>query len=94
MGLFILNKVNKIVHVENHGFYRDDGLIIVHGNRKANDNIRKMHFKLFQNLYFPIMVDMNKKGRIILGRIIQPFSRQSLSIHEIEHCVEACKLQI
>lgn len=37
---------------------RDDGL---HDNQRANDNIRKMLFKLFQDLDFDITVDMNRK---------------------------------
>lgn len=56
MGLFILNKVNRIVHVECHGLYRDDGLIIVYGNQRANDNIRKILFKPFQGLDFEIQL--------------------------------------
>lgn len=56
MGLFILNKVNRIVHVECHGLYRDDGLIIVYGNQRENDNIRKILFKPFQGLDFEIQL--------------------------------------
>lgn len=29
MGLFIMNKINKIVHTDNHGLYRNDGLSVV-----------------------------------------------------------------
>lgn len=39
MGLFILNKINQIVHADSHGIYRDGGLIIAPGNRKANERI-------------------------------------------------------
>lgn len=61
MGLFILNKIIKIVHIDNHDLYRADGLIIVPDNRKANDKIRKMLFKLFHDLKFKVTVTMNKK---------------------------------
>lgn len=44
MGLFVLSKIKKSVHTDNHGLYRDDGLIVP-GNRKANDNISKLLFK-------------------------------------------------
>lgn len=60
-SLFILNKINKIVYIDNHGLYRDDGLIIMPGNRKANNKIRKMLFKFFHGLKFEITVEMNKK---------------------------------
>lgn len=58
MGLFILNKINKIVHADSQSHYRDDGL---HDNQRANGKIRKMFFKFFQDLDFDITVDMNRK---------------------------------
>lgn len=60
MGLFILNKFNKIVHVDSHCLYRDDGLIIAPANRKANDRIFKNVFKVFQGIDFDITVHMSK----------------------------------
>lgn len=39
--IFILNKVNKIVHIDSHGIYRNDGLLVVLDNKRTNDSIRK-----------------------------------------------------
>lgn len=61
MGLFILNKINNIVHAESHSLYRIDEFIIVHGNWTTNGKIRKMFFKYIHDLDFDITVDMNKK---------------------------------
>lgn len=48
MEHFISNKINKIVHIDDHGLYKDDGLITVADNKKANDRIKKNAFKDFQ----------------------------------------------
>lgn len=49
IGLHILYEINKVVHINNHGLYRDDSLMIVPINR-TNDIIRKALFKLFKSL--------------------------------------------
>lgn len=51
VGVFILRKINRIVHTGNHDLYRDDGLIAV-PDKRGNDVIRKRHFKLFEDLNF------------------------------------------
>lgn len=61
MELFILNKINKIAHINKYSLYRDDGLMIVPDNKKSNDKIRKMLFKVFHDLKFSITVEMKKK---------------------------------
>lgn len=40
MGIFILSQINKTVHIDSHSIYRDDGLIVVPDNKRANDAIR------------------------------------------------------
>lgn len=49
MGLYILNKINEIVHIDSHGLYRDNRLMIVTGNRRVNNRFRKQLFKLFKS---------------------------------------------
>lgn len=44
MSLYIFNKINEIFHVDSHGLYRDDGLMIVLDIRKVNERIRKITF--------------------------------------------------
>lgn len=41
-----MNKINKNVHTDNHGLYRNDGLSVVPNNRKANDKIKKIAFQI------------------------------------------------
>lgn len=50
IGLHILYEINKVVHINNHGLYRDDSLMIVPNNRTTNDTIRNALFKLFKSL--------------------------------------------
>lgn len=37
IGIFILNKINKIVHIDDHGLYRDNGLIVAPENKRSSD---------------------------------------------------------
>lgn len=50
MGLYLLCKINNIVHMSDHGLYTDDGLMVVANKRKVNAKIRKELQKLFKNL--------------------------------------------
>lgn len=50
MGVYILYKINEILHIDNRGLCRDDGLMVVPDNRRVNDKIRKMFFKIFNSL--------------------------------------------
>lgn len=61
MGIYILSKINKFVHIDSHGLYRDDDLMTVPNNRRANNTIQKKLFKIFKELGFKIMVEMDKK---------------------------------
>lgn len=36
MGIYLLNILCKIVHIDKHSIYRDDGIMSVHDNKKAN----------------------------------------------------------
>lgn len=62
MGIFILHKINKLVHINDHGLYRDDGLMVVSAKRRTNNNIRKKLFPLFNHLGFKITVYLNVKS--------------------------------
>lgn len=61
ISLHIFYEINRIVHINNHGLYRDDRLMTAPDNRKTNDNIRKVLFKLLKSLVFETEVDMKKK---------------------------------
>lgn len=36
MGIFILYKINKLVHIDDYGLYRDNRLVVVSANRRVN----------------------------------------------------------
>lgn len=41
MGIFILNNISKIVYIGSHSIYRDDGLLVVLGNKRKRFNKHK-----------------------------------------------------
>lgn len=61
MAQFIMSKINKIIHIDKYGHYREDGLFVVPSNRKLNDKIRNSFFNLFHILNLDIAVEMNIK---------------------------------
>lgn len=52
--------MNKLVHMDNYGLYRDNGLICVPANTRANDINRKKLFEVLKNLGFKINVKIVK----------------------------------
>lgn len=64
MEWFVLSKTNNIVHINNHSLYRDDGLMIVTDNRNGNDKMKKLLFKIIQDLKYDITTEIKKKKKI------------------------------
>ena len=62
VGCVLLYNINKIMEPNNHGLYRDDGLIIVDKStpRKCN-GIRKKLYKLFDDFGFRLDVTTDLK---------------------------------
>lgn len=57
IGIFILNKIYKIVHIDDHGLYRDNGLIVELENKRSSDSTRKKKLhRIFKDLKFNITV--------------------------------------
>ena len=54
VGLYLLSEVSKIVPQENHGIYRDDGLIVLEGNGQQFERIRQKLVKIFKENGFKL----------------------------------------
>ena len=62
VGCVLLYSINKIMDPNNHGLYRDDGLIIVDNSTpKKCDGIRKKLYKLFEDFGFRLDVTTDLK---------------------------------
>lgn len=55
----MINRFLLIVHINDHGLYRNDGLMVIADKRNVDDKIRNGLHKLFTNLAFIREVDMN-----------------------------------
>lgn len=49
------------MHINDHGLYQDDGLMVEQDRRRENDNIREKLFKLFKRSGFDIKIETNLK---------------------------------
>lgn len=54
-------KIIKIAYIDSQRLYRDNGLMVMLGNRRVNNRIKKQHFKILKYFEFEIEVDTNKK---------------------------------
>lgn len=61
MGIYIISKINKIAHIEDHEIYRDDGTIVIPYNKRNIDSIGKKLHKMFKGLYYDIRVEIKWK---------------------------------
>lgn len=62
IGIYMLSKINKTVHIDNHRIYHNDSLMAVpNNNRKKNNSIRKKLHQVFKEMDFDITVKINKK---------------------------------
>lgn len=82
IGIFILNKINKIVHIDDHGLYRDNGLIVAPENKRSSDPPpkKKLH-RIFKDLKFNITVEINKKVVQFLDTV-KPVEWNHLTFYE------------
>lgn len=39
IGIYILSKLNKLIHFANHKLYKDDGLMSLYVNKRDSDGI-------------------------------------------------------
>ena len=60
VGLYLLNKIKPLLGSNNVGFYRDDGLAIVHkASGPKVDRLRKYIISLFRDEGLSITIDTN-----------------------------------
>ena len=59
VGLFILDKLSKLIPKENIGIYRDDGLSVVQGSGPQLDKLRKDISKIFKDMGLGITIETN-----------------------------------
>lgn len=62
IDIYILSKMNELVHIDHNWLYRDDSLMCVSANTRANDIVIKKLLKIFKNLGFQITVEVNMKN--------------------------------
>lgn len=56
-GIYVLIKINKIVHIDNQGIYCDNGLMVVPNDTRKNDSIRKKLHQVSKEMDFDITVE-------------------------------------
>ena len=59
VGLYILNKLEKIIGKNQLGIYRDDGLAAVSLSGPGIEKLRKEMFKFFKKLGLEVTIDGN-----------------------------------
>ena len=60
-GLYILDKITTIINLENNGLYRDDGLIVMSGNGRQMDIMRKNLIAVYKENGLDITVEPHSK---------------------------------
>ena len=58
-GLYILEKMKKIIKPTNIGLYRDDGLAVVQGSGPEIERMRKKIFVLFKEIKLKVSIEAN-----------------------------------
>lgn len=85
----LIERYLPIVHINDNGLYRNDGLMVVADKRSMDDKIRKGLQKLFTNLAFIREVDMN--FNVVLYLNVELDLRRDSVMHETKEQVTKCK---
>ena len=59
LGLYVLSKLEKLIHQKHLGLYRDDGLAVVNLTGVEVERLRKQVFKLFKSLELKVTIEAN-----------------------------------